>query len=428
MRATALGPFPMEIRFDGRRFGGDKMVGSNGSSRWVKVVIWTVLMLTVAFYTAGGFVFANMIHSDLLTPQPPTPDNGVYVTAIGDDTIILTSAIEREDTMRPGIAGLAWDGGYGQIAQIIEVDGLNVTRLSVRTDGDLPPVCSGPLDECEQVDIDPWAYQNDPSDLGLSSEMPLAFEEVSFPAPLGNLGAWKIDAGDGSVWAIHAHGWRASRREALRSLPAYYKSGITSLVIDYRNDEGAPDDPSGLYRFGRTEWEDIEAAVQYALAQGAEEIVLHGYSTGAALDLAFLENSDMAPVVSAAVFDSPNADTEAAVRLEATRRTIPGTPIPVPNSLISVAMFIADLRWDVAWDEIDYIDRAARIVSTPTLVFHGVEDDRVPIEVARGLRDAAPDLVRLVEVEEAGHVTSWNVGPEAYEASLLAFLDGIGEE
>lgn len=405
------------------------MADAERTPRWVKIVISTLIVLTVVFYTAGGIVFANMIRSDLLAPLPPTPDNGVYVLSIGNDSITLTSATERDDTMRPGIAGLAWEGGYGQIAQIIEVDGQSVTRLFARTDGALPLACDGPLKECEQVDIDPWAYQNDPSDLALSSDGPLSFEEVSFPTPLGDLGAWRIDAGDGSVWAIHAHGWRASRREALRSLPVYHRAGITSLVIDYRNDEGAPDDPSGLYRFGRTEWEDVEAAVQFALDQGADEIVLHGYSTGAALDLAFLENSDLAPEVRAAVFDSPNADTEAALRLEASRRSlIPGTPVPVPDSLISVAMFVADLRWDVGWDEIDYIDRVAQVVSTPTLVFHGVKDDRVPIGVARGLRDAAPDLVTLVEVEEAGHVTSWNVGPEAYEANLMAFLEEIAGE
>lgn len=395
--------------------------------RWVKVAISAVVVLTVAFYTAGGIVFANMIYSDLLAPQPPTPDYGVFVTAIGHDTITLTSTDAREDTTRPGFAGLAWDDGYGQIAHITEVDGLNVTRLFARTHGDLPPICDGPLEQCEQVDIDSWTFKDDPSDLGLSSVGPISFEEVSFPTPLGELAAWKIDGGDGSTWAIHAHGWRASRREALRSLPVYHQAGVTSLVIDYRNDDGAPDDPSGLYRFGKTEWEDVEAAVRYALDQGAEEIVLHGYSTGAALHLAFFEKSGLAPAVSAAVYDSPNADTGAALRLEASRRTIPGTSIPVPNSLISVAMFVADLRWDVGWEEIDYIARASEIISTPTLVFHGAKDDRVPIGVAHGLRDAAPDLVRLVEVEEAGHVTSWNVGPEDYESSLLAFVDQIGE-
>ena len=392
------------------------MAGSR-RHRWTTITVATIAGMVVVFHIAGGILFANMIHADALIPQGPSPDNGVYVTAIGDDTITLTSAEERDDTSRPGFAGLAWDGGYGQIAHVTETDGLEITRLFVRISGPLPPICSGPLTSCEQVDIESWSYQTDPTDIGLG------FEEVVFPTRLGDMGAWKIESGDEPVWAIHTHGWRASRREALRSLPTYHAAGITSLVIDYRNDEGAPPDPSGLYKFGRTEWQDVEAAVDHAVANGAERVVLVGYSTGAAIDLAFLEHSDRADRVAALVFDSPNIDMAETVRLEASKRTIPGTPLPVPASLTAVAMSIADLRWDIGWGEIDYVARAAEIVTVPTLVFHGTEDDRVPVEVSRRFRDAASDSVQLVEVPEAGHVTSWNIDPGSYEAALARFLE-----
>lgn len=389
----------------------------SNSRRWPKVVVWTVALVVLVFYAGGGIVFSNMIHADALTPQGPTPDNGVYVTAIGNDTITLTSAEEREDTTRPGMAGLAWNGGYGQIAQVIETNGLEVTRLFVRLDGPLPPICSGPLAECEEVDIEGWAFAGDPSNVGLD------FEDVTYMTPQGEIGAWRVPSGDGSVWAIHAHGWRASRREALRSLPIYHDAGITSLVIDYRNDEGAPADPSGLYRFGRTEWEDLEGAVGYAVDHGAERIVLVGYSTGAALALAFMERSELAGDVTAMVLDSPNVDMGETVRFEASKRTLPGTSLPVPASLTAVAMFIADLRWDVDWSRIDYVERAGEIVTVPTLIFHGVDDDRVPIDVSRRLHMASPDQIQLIEVPQAGHVTSWNVDPEGYAASLTTFVE-----
>jgi hypothetical protein len=393
------------------------MSASKRPARRIKLIISILALLVVVFYAGGGIVFSNMIHADALTPLGPTPDNGVYVRSVAQDSITLTSNESREDTTRPGLAGLVWEGGYGEIGEIVEIDGLDVTRRFRLITGPAPSPCVGALADCIEVDIEGWTYQSDPSDVGL------AFDEVSFGSPLGDLGAWRVDAGDGLVWAIHAHGWRASRREALRSLPTYHHEGFTSLVVDYRNDEEAPADPSGLYRFGRTEWEDVEAAVRYALDEGAESIVLVGYSTGAALHVAFLESSELAATVTAAVYDSPNIDMGATVKHEASKRTIPGTPVPVPGSLTAVAMLIADLRWDIDWRGIGYVERAGDIIEIPTLVFHGVDDDRVPIEVSRRLRDQAPDQIRLIEVEEAGHVTSWNVDSEAYERALAEFLD-----
>lgn len=392
------------------------MAESRRIPRWIKIVVSSVLALVVVFYIAGGIVFSNMIKADALTPEGPTQDYGVYVTAIESDSITLTSQEERGDTVQPGVAGLIWDDGYGALGSISSVDGLEVTRSFRVIDGVAPEPCVGELSSCDPVDIDGWVYRTDPSDAGLD------FHEVEFPTPIGSLRAWQIDAGDGSIWAIHAHGWRAGRREAVRFLPTYHDAGVTSLVIDYRNDPGAPDDPSGLYRFGRTEWEDVEAAVTYARDHGAQHILLVGYSTGCALELSFLERSDLSDLVDAAIFDSPNIDMETTVRFEAARRNIPGTPVPVPSSLTSVAILMSDLRWDVGWDQIDYAERAGEIVHVPILVFHGLADRRVPVDVSRRLRDNAPDEVQLIEVQDGGHVNSWNVDPEAYERALAEFL------
>lgn len=385
--------------------------------RWAKWLMGVAVGLGILFYGAGGYVFSNMIHADALTPQPPTPDYGVYVRAVDGDSVTLFSEEERDDTLQPGSAGLSWEGGYGQLGAIAAVDGLEVTRGFLLVSGELPAICTGTVGACEPVDIEGVTYPTDPSDVGLE------FEEGTYQSAVGPMSAWRVDAGDGTVWAVHAHGWRASRREALRSLPVYHRAGVTSLVIDYRNDPDAPRDPSGLYRFGLTEWEDVEGAVSYALGQGAERVVLVGYSTGASAEMAFMQRSDLAGRVSAVVFDAPNVDMGATVRTEAARRTIPGTPIPVPGSLTAVAMWLADLRWGVGWGEIDYTDGAGDYLVVPTLVFHGADDTRVPVDVSRRLQAAAPDQVELVVVEEAGHVASWNVDPGRYERILGGFLE-----
>ncbi|MEE9177571.1 MAG: alpha/beta fold hydrolase [Acidimicrobiia bacterium] len=394
------------------------MTETRRARRWSRILIGLVVLVGLTFYVGGGFVFANMIRGDALTPQPPTPDYGVYVTAVGDDTITLSSVEERDDTTHPGYFGLAWENGYGRLGEIIDQNGVTVTRSFELVSGVPPKTCTSTLGECHPADIEGWAYQRKPADVGL------VYSEVAYESPLGTMGAWQVDSGDGTVWAIHAHGWRAARREAIRSLPVYYNAGVTSLVIDYRNDPDAPSDPSGFYRFGRTEWEDIEGAVEFAIDNGAEEIILVGYSTGASAHMAFLEQSDLADEVVAVVFDSPNIDMGETVRIAAGERTIPGTPIPIPGSLTASAMVIADLRWDIGWDEINYVDRASHTLTVPTLVFHGSADTRVPIEVSRRLQTEVPELVRLVETKGAGHVTSWNIDPAGYEEQLDDFLSG----
>ena len=109
------------------------------------------------------------------------------------------------------------------------------------------------------------------------------------------------------------------------------------------------------------------------------------------------------------------------VRTAAAERTLPGTPLRIPGSLTSSAMLIADLRWDIGWDEIKCVERATEIAMVPTLVFHGLGDNPVPVEVARLFQAGTPDLVLMVEPPKAGHVNSWNIDPDGYEETLEMF-------
>lgn len=207
-------------------------------------------------------------------------------------------------------------------------------------------------------------------------------------------------------------------------LPGYHRKGITSMVIDYRNDPGAPRDPSGHYRFGLTEWEDLAGAVGYARDHGAERIVLTGYSTGAAIVMAFTQRSAQMEHVEALVFDSPNIDMRRTVQFASAVETLPFVPIKVPVSLTRFAMAITDLRWGVNWDAINYVP-AARALTIPVLVFHGDADGTVPIDVSRALARANPDRIQLIEVSEAAHVMSWNADPTGYEEQLERFLGSL---
>ena len=59
------------------------------------------------------------------------------------------------------------------------------------------------------------------------------------------------------------------------------------------------------------------------------------------------------------------------------------------------------------------------------LVFHGTDDETVPLTTSQEFFEARPDLVRLVIVPGAGHVRSWNISPEAYESTAHRVPGGI---
>jgi uncharacterized protein len=218
---------------------------------------------------------------------------------------------------------------------------------------------------------------------------------------------------------VFVHGKCGSRTDGLRALGPAVDAGLPSLLISYRNDEGAPADPSGEYRYGDTEWRDLEAAVEYAVDGGAEHVVLFGASMGGGIVAAFLERSDRADVVAGIVLDAPMLDLDATVDHGAAQRELPVVGA-LPDGLTSVAEWIAGRRFDLDWAAVDHLP--GDWLEVPALVFHGTDDDLVPISITDEFAAGRPDLVQAVRVEDAGHVRSWNVDPRGYERRESAFL------
>ena len=96
----------------------------------------------------------------------------------------------------------------------------------------------------------------------------------------------------------------------------------------------------------------------------------------------------------------------------------------MPAPLTWTAKRVASVRYGVDWSATDYLDDTSWL-DVPTLVFHGAEDDTVPLRTSEALREAHPDLVALEVVAGAAHVGSWNVDPQRYDARLSPFLDAL---
>ena len=386
----------------------------------IAITISVLVVLVVLAHLIGGWVYATGFRESALRIQPPKRTFGVWVRSVDKRRITLTATEPRPDIGHPGTLGVYWDGGYGKVGVVIAADGMEVTREYTHLTGGQPPVClDEALEKCLQVDLEGYAFPSDPSDVDLE------FEEVSYQSPLGTFGAWLVPGDSTDRWVIHFHGWTAERREAIRLLRSIHRTGATSLVVDYRNDPGMPQDPTGRYRFGLSEWEDVEGTVRYALDHDAVDIVLVGYSTGAAHVMSFLERSDLANKVRGVVLDSPNILLAEAIRYGSQDLRFPGTNIKISRLVIEFGMWIADLRWKIDWETTNYVQRAATVLQVPTLVFHGTSDHRVPISVSRQLEAHASGVVTLVETPAAGHVMSWNVDPDRYERYLENFLGEI---
>ena len=94
----------------------------------------------------------------------------------------------------------------------------------------------------------------------------------------------------------------------------------------------------------------------------------------------------------------------------------------VPGPLTGPLRALVALRHDVDWSRYDYRARAEAL-QVPLLLFHGDDDDIVPVASSRAFAWAAPDgLVTYIEVPGAGHVQAWNADRERYERALGEFL------
>jgi pimeloyl-ACP methyl ester carboxylesterase len=368
-----------------------------------------VLIFLVLFHLGGGWYFSEQLKKDALVPDTSETERDVTIAEVGNGTVTLESRRQNPDFIAAGIVGLDWGTGYAQLGEIVgEGTDRSVTRRMARIEGLAPEVGTMAL-------LDGNAFPGDPQRaLGIS------FQDVTYESPLGPMGAWQILAPN-DLWVIHVHGLGASRAEALRMVNAVRVAGYPQLVVSYRNDPDQPPDPSGLYKYGLTEWEDVQTAVDYATNHGAGRVVLVGYATGASHILSYLYRAIESPVV-AAIFDSPNIDFEQTVDLGASQRRLPLIPLRLPGSLTWVAKRISTLRFGLRWGSIDYVAKADEL-RVPILLFHGGDDQTVPLDSSIEFSQSRPELIRLVVVSGADHVRSWNVDPESYERRVVEFLN-----
>lgn len=364
--------------------------------RWL-IAAGVALAALIAIVAAISWHFSSAV----LVPEHDNWPEDVTVEAVGPHRIVLSRS---QDTERPGVFALDWQAGHAVVGAVTALGEDTVMRRLREIRGYLP--------EGEKVAINPLVYSGDPG-----QALGLPFADVRVRGELGPMPAWRVP-GRGDTWAIVVHGINSTPQTGLRMTPTLHRAGLPTLLITYREDLGAPPSPDGLHHMGLTEWRDLEAAARYALSRGARRLVLAGYSMGGAIVAQFMQRSRLAPRVAGLVLDAPALDWQEILSFNATEMGFPAfTTQPVEWAI--------GARIDVDWDSLDAVEHPEAF-QLPILLFHGGEDDLVPISISEEFAAELPRRVSFHRYPRAGHCEAWNVDPRRYERQLTGFLAGLG--
>ncbi|MBV7433377.1 lysophospholipase [Dermabacteraceae bacterium TAE3-ERU5] len=255
----------------------------------------------------------------------------------------------------------------------------------------------------------------------------LAFNEVMVQTPVGAMPAWHVPPGEDNAsddWVIIVHGHGSSRVEALRALPVINRQGLHSLSITYRNDQDVPASPDQLYHLGANEWEDADAAIEYALAQGARKVVVLGYSMGGSIALRLSVHTRFPQQLAGIILDGPAVDWHDILTYHARAMWIPR---PVEKTALwmltsPLGSRLLQLREPLALAEMNP-DFYENYLTCKTLLIHSADDAFVPIGPSRDLAARRPDLIELSEYQGAPHICEWNVDRHRWEKEVAAWLE-----
>lgn len=358
----------------------------------------------------GIGALAAMMARTIVTP-PTERIEDVRIRRVDLEKCTVTMNV-TPDTVLDGDYSLWFSGdtGHAKVGEVVSHGAGWVTRRLLSVDfGDLPSAKQGRLGGW--LHLGPWG-------LGVP------YENVTIDTPLGGAPAWFIPAAEPTGrWVIQVHGRAVRRQEGLRVVPVFRDAGYDSLLVSYRTDGDAPDDPSGRYGLGDTEWEDVDAAIGYAVEHGATSVVLFGWSMGGAISVQALLRSRHADAVRGIILESPVVDWADVLAYQGAVRRLPPGIAPGAMRVLGSAWgrLFTGLRAPIDFTRLDVIARADEL-NVPVLVLHSDDDGYVPASGSRRLAERRPDIVTFVPYATARHTKLWNYDPEGFTRQVQDWL------
>lgn len=397
---------------------------------------------SVAAGTISGL--AGMFARTVVTPVKTRAEDLEILAVVQGESGLEVILPVTEETTVPGTYSLVFDGGAG-VARIGAVSSFDPRDGTVQRV--VEEVYSGDLAAAVRGRWTGFIYP-DPRALGYETQdVRIAVENGSAPAWLvppagggvqdavaphpgpeqgptdGTPG--RVLPGEG-VWAIMVHGRGSKRSEGIRAIGSARALGMTSLLISYRNDGDAPAADDGRYGLGTTEWRDVEAAIAYALEHGAREVVLFGWSMGAAVCLQLADRSELASSVAAMVLDGPVINWIDVLAHQARLNRLPDASGRLGQWLMSnrAGRWATGLAAPVDLKAMNWVARADQ-VRVPTLILHSEDDDFVPVGPSMDLAAKNPQMVTFVRFTQARHTREWNVDPEKWDRAVRLWLQAV---
>ncbi|WP_344003228.1 alpha/beta hydrolase family protein [Microbacterium paludicola] len=375
------------------------------------LVTMAALVLGAASLGSAAATRIASVARRVVTPAVRTAD----LRILRIDRAAQTITLERnEDTVLPGRYGLFTNGaGYLKLGAVLAFDEESVTRK-------LLSHVDAATRVGEYASFSGW-YFDSPEQLHLPVSRPL------IPLPVGDAPAWLFDAGRGDDWVIGVHGRGGTRAEILRAVPTLHQAGLTTLVMSYRDDGEAPPSPAGLYGLGSTEWQDVDAAIEFARERGARRVILMGWSMGGAIALQSALRSAHRDLIAGLILDSPVIDWQIVLDDQAAQLRIPRAIVRTAMAMLAsrAVSRAAGLGQGIPFDELDMVARAEEL-AVPILLLHSDDDGFVPSDASHALAAARPDLVTMETFTVARHTKLWNYDEHRWTGAIRDWLEAQG--
>lgn len=171
--------------------------------------------------------------------------------------------------------------------------------------------------------------------------------------------------------------------------------------------------------YGLYESMDVNSWIEYARNQIGDDcrIFIHGRCMGGVAALLAAEQADFSSNVAGIIVDSTYDNFEDPLLALGKRRY----KINI-SFLMKWIKRCANLRLNIDIDQCE-VTRNASKIRVPVLMFHGASDHIVDPQSSRRIYDNLRCQKRMVIIDDADHLDSYNKGPVVYEKEVETFIE-----